>query len=145
LWESYPNGWPNNDEPNDPAFNQHVLQFLQGYCNPYVPPNTPGINADLFNNGRSDKATFYIFTSVLYGTAKTLSNLKYPNRYGAGGEVLATITTILGAQPEEVVVPYISLNTDDQAQSITLGPTSRGFVLFQYDPDSNGKGQAAWR
>jgi hypothetical protein len=163
FWESYSNGKDpegnNNDNPNDPAFNQRVLMFMQGLPvapgtavnngrDPYVAPAAnSGINPTLFNIPRSDRTNVYIFTPVWYNTPTTLANLKYPNRYGYGGEVLTTITDILGITPQAEVIPYQPLNSLDPAQLAILNAmsTSRGFALFQFDPNSDGKGLRAWR
>jgi hypothetical protein len=163
LWESYSNGkdadGSNLVAAGDPAFNQRVLMFLQGQAvaNPlpngytaYIAPTGPGINANLFNIKATDQTTVFIFTPVKAGTAKADMNnansLKYKDRYGADGEVRNTIGAIFGdSRPRVTIVPYMPLNTNDPAQAAQFGTDARGNVLFQYDPNSDGNGQKAWR
>ncbi|KAL5313152.1 hypothetical protein ACEPPN_018885 [Leptodophora sp. 'Broadleaf-Isolate-01'] len=163
LWESYSNGkedyldkktgkWGkrNPTGPGDPAFNQRVLMFLRGQTvtNPlpngykdYQKPKGPGIDASLFNDGRSDSTTLYIYTPLW-----DPYHLKYEERYGSTCEVVQTITDILGGErPHVVVTPYMPLDTDDPVQEAQLGENGRGAALFQYDPSSDGKGRKQWR
>lgn len=163
MWESYSNGkedyldkktgkWGkrNPTGPGDPAFNQRVLMFLRGQTvtNPlpngykdYQKPKGPGIDASLFNDGRSDSTTLYIYTPLW-----DPYHLKYEERYGSTCEVVQTITDILGGErPHVVVTPYMPLDTDDPVQEAQLGENGRGAALFQYDPSSDGKGRKQWR
>ncbi|KAJ3559040.1 hypothetical protein NPX13_g9596 [Xylaria arbuscula] len=160
LWESYSNGrdaeGDNPDTPDDKAFSQRVLSFLKGEpveepvgngYKDYIAPAGPGIDADLFNRKSTDQTSIYIFTPC--NDESTTANgckLKYPNRYGMNGEVRDTIASIFGVRrPRIVLVPYIRLNTLNPNEDAELGTNSRGAVLFQYDPNSDGDGQKAWR
>lgn len=163
LWESYSNGYDaagaNRVDAGDPAFKQRVLMFLQGQAvtNPlpnnyrdYIAPTGPGIDATLFNSRDTDQTSVYIFTPVMPGTNKAAmknpDSLKYKDRYGPGGEVRNTIAGILGdSRAKVIVVPYLPLDTRDPVQAAQLGTDARGVALFQYDPNSNGKGKKAWR
>jgi hypothetical protein len=70
--------------------------------------------------------------------------MKYPNRYGLNGEVHKTIRGILGLRrPKYVLFPYVLPISKKEEND--LGDKSRGAVLFQYDPNSDGKGKKAWR
>lgn len=102
---------------------------------------------NLFNDRRTDKTTIYIFTPC---TAESIEAnegcLKFPNRYGENGEVHKTISGIFGVRsPKITLVPYVPLNIKVPVESELLGKNNRGAVLFQYDPDSDGKGKKAWR
>ena len=157
LWESYSNGKDADGKnlvgPNDAAFNQRVRMFLKGQAvtNPlpngykdYIAPTGDGIDANLFNNGRSDQTTIYIYTP--YDRSKPGQVLKYDARYGPNGEVKDTIGEILGNnRPKIVMLPYTPLDTGDPVEREQLGTNSRGCVLFQYDPNSDGNGKRAWR
>jgi hypothetical protein len=162
LWESFSNGkdaaGDNLVAAGDPAFNQRVLMFLQGQTvtNPlpngykdYIAPTGPGINVNLFNQA-TDQTAVFIFTPVWPKTAKAAMNnansLKYKDRYGANGEVKNTIAGIFGnGRPRITMVPYLPLDTSDPVQGAQLGSDARGVALFQYDPNSDGKGKKAWR
>lgn len=129
---------------------QSVTNPLPNGYKDYIAPTGPGINADLFNNKATDQTTVFIFTPVKAGTAKAdinnANSLKYKERYGADGEVRNTIAAIFGdSRPRVTIVPYMPLNTDDPVQAAQFGTDARGNVLFQYDPDSDGKGKKAWR
>lgn len=118
-----------------------------------------GIDANLFNDGRNDQSITYIFTPVWPNDPDdeddndepSLEDLKYPNRYGMGadgkgGEVAKTISNIIATRsPRVVVVPYMPLNTGDEVQRNQLSKNRLGYALFQYDPNSDGNGQKAWR
>ncbi|KAI0530126.1 hypothetical protein GGR58DRAFT_508790 [Xylaria digitata] len=160
LWQSYSNdkynGSNNVDTPGDPAFNQRVLMFLKGerVTNPvpnkykgYIAPTAPGNNADLYNRKRTDQTRVKIFTPCNPGDKVTrIDCLMYPNRYGGKGEVAKTIINILDVRvPSIVVIPYVPLNVPDPIEEKELGTNNRGAVLFQYDPNSDGKGKKAWR
>ena len=163
LWESYSNGKDANgnnlDTPNSQSFNQRVLMFLRGqpvtnpvpngYKTYYIQPVGPGIDASNFNDQRNDQTEVFIFTPTIGVSARrdaTEANLKYKNRYGRNGEVVATIADIFGVRrPRIAIVPYIPLDTSTTAGDDELGSNSRGAVLFQYDPDSDGNGQRRWR
>ncbi|KFZ02498.1 hypothetical protein V500_00164 [Pseudogymnoascus sp. VKM F-4518 (FW-2643)] len=168
LWESYSNGkiyftdeagerrFYNPDTLEDPAFDQRVLKFLKGETvdnpvpngwNDYVAPTGPGIDVNLFNNGRTDQTSVYVFTPCKYGERKpSKACIKFPNRYGEYGEVHKTIAGIFDVRnPRWALVPYVPLNTEDPEESELLGTNNRGAVLFQYDPNSDGKGKKAWR
>ena len=51
----------------------------------------------------------------------------------------------LGFMPEVNIIPYQALNYNLPSDYAQAGKNARGFHLFQYDPDSDGKGQRAWR
>ncbi|KAH9219378.1 hypothetical protein DL95DRAFT_404918 [Leptodontidium sp. 2 PMI_412] len=104
-------------------------------------PKGPAIDASLFNDRRSDATKLYIYTPLQYKA----TYLKYEARYGLEGEVVQTITDILGELPDIVVGPYRALNFKIQAEKDELGTNARGAALFQYDPDSDGKGRKQWR
>lgn len=122
-----------------------VTNPLPNGYKPYIQPTGPGINGDLFNRRREDQTAVYIFTPVWPEGPKDVSNLKYQERYGLNGEVKRTIADIFGSQPKVTIVPYKPLNTADATQAQQLGTDARGTVLFQYDPNSDGNGQRAWR
>jgi len=42
-------------------------------------------------------------------------------------------------------MPYQALNYNVPSDRAQVGKGARGHHLFQYDPDSDGKGQRAWR
>lgn len=104
----------------DPAFNQRVLMFLRNqlldsepipnYGNDYINPTGSGIPVTLFNRD-TDQTTVYIFTPVKYTTDPQSSkemeddnNLEYQARFGAAGEVKATIDDLLAPhQPRTVI------------------------------------------
>ncbi|KAK3896435.1 hypothetical protein C8A05DRAFT_20589 [Staphylotrichum tortipilum] len=162
FWESYSNGkdaeGDNLVNGGDPAFNQRVLMFLRGqavtnplpngYPRPYRPPQGPGIDKTLFNDKSTFETNIYVFTpTTIKEDIQKPENLKYPARYGTNGEVHTTICDILGPDifPRFTVVPYLPLNMSDPVEEAQLGTDERGSVLFQYDPDSDGKGQRRWR
>lgn len=142
-----------------PSTSASVLMFLRGQKvdNPvsngykdYIAPDGRGIDASLLNDKTSDQTGVYIFTPVTADTTKAdmnnLNNLKYVARYRARGEVRDTIADILGdSRPRLTIVPYMLLNTNLDSDAEQMGTNARGTVLFQYDPDSDGKGTKAWR
>lgn len=144
----------NLDTKKDPAFDQRVLKFLKGetVTNPslngwhdYIAPNGPGIDVNLFNNKRTDETTIYVFTPCILGIAKASENcMKYPNRYEKNSEVHKAIGSIFRVRnPTYMLFPYVLPISEAEANK--LGEDSRGAVLFQYDPNSDGKGKKAWR
>ncbi len=120
-----------------------------GYAD-YVAPTGPGIDVNLFNQD-TDQTEVFIFTPVKKETDKGNMNnpdsLKYKERYGTpDSEVRNTIADMFGdKRPRMTTVPYMPLNTRNQAEAARLGTDARGVVLFQYDPNSDGKGKKAWR
>ncbi|KAF2962857.1 hypothetical protein GQX73_g10709 [Xylaria multiplex] len=134
LWQSYSNGKYGEiedvDTRGDPAFNQRVLMFLKGerVTNPvsngyrgYVAPTGPGINANLYNRRPTDRTTVYIFTPCKPGVM------------------------VVGIDSTVLVRPYVPVNVSNPIEEAELGTNNRGAVLFQYDPNSDGKGKKAWR
>ena len=101
------------------------------------------IRDSLFNNAESDETRLYIFTPVQYRTEISLDNLRFPNHYGPEGEVVRTVNTLLGTNPMVEIVPYDRVNFREEEN--LLDTTSRGHVVFQYDPNSDGNGKRAWR
>ena len=115
----------------------------------YVAPTGPGIDVSMFNNKATDQTQVWIFTPSTREKRteiKDLQFLRYRNYYGPDGDVYKTIADIFASRkPRVVQVPYIPLDTNNPAQSALLGTNSRGVVLFQYDPNSDGNGKRAWR
>ena len=159
MWESFSNSKELNDEgelvnrvaAGDESFNQRVRMFIQGQpvANPlpngytdYIAPRGPGINANLFNNRPTDQTQLLIFTPIDTDTG----GLEYEARYGPTGEVKDTIAAIPGnSRTKAIMVPYTRLDTRNAAQATHLGTDARGFALFKYDPNSDGRGKKAWR
>lgn len=173
FWESYSNGkyqagvdengvpiMKNYVEPGDPRFKQRVIDFFTGTpvdnaipngYRPYIPPTAPSIDRTLFNM-EGDQTKIYILTPTLLGTNEEEKNqatkLKYNSRYAArNSDFQVALSDYLGAYkaPRIVVRGYIPLNTNDNTENEMLGTTLRGMSLFQYDPNSDGKGTKAWR
>lgn len=118
----------------------------------YMAPVGPGINADLFNNEDTDQTKLYIFTPskpfLTNAASKLVANMKYPTRYGPGGEVVSAITDILGGQvPRLKIQVYKALNSKIPADDAKIGTKAYGAVLFQYDsaPTTANKAEKAWR
>lgn len=160
LWEIYSSGTAQDelgaDNANDPAFDDRVLKFMRGQAvsspapgdpeHPYITPSGPGIKADFFNKVESDQTTLYIITAMREGSATYApENINQPTHYGKDGDVVKTVTAILGHKPRVVIVPYWRANPYDPDEAPLFETTTRGRMLFQYDPNSDGNNKKAWR
>ena len=71
--------------------------------------------------------------------------LRHPNHVAMTSDV---IKDQLGGKKPSFVPPYkyVTLDPDNvPADEKKMYETIRGTALFQYDPDSDGKGKRAWR
>ncbi|KAK6076208.1 hypothetical protein SCUP234_07376 [Seiridium cupressi] len=151
YWESYSHGKPNKDSPaTDPAFQERVIWQLQGRIvrapspstyKPYIAPDGPGIDANLFNQD-DDETKLYIMTPVKDGNSAGDTSIKYTNRINA---IENAIRRVLGRRPATVRWNYLRLDYNDEADRAMANTNSRGMGLFQFDPNSDGKGTPNWR
>ncbi|KAK3896742.1 hypothetical protein C8A05DRAFT_39712 [Staphylotrichum tortipilum] len=146
--------------------NTRARMFLRGqrvanslpnnYRAAYRDPEGPGIDRTLFNDKGRHETPVFVFTPVLRKTdflptdkarIKKPESLKYRARYGTNGEVHNSIRDILGpdVNPGFTVVPYFPINRGNPVEIAELYQNARGSVLFQYDPNSDGKGKRRWR
>ncbi|EEQ29304.1 uncharacterized protein MCYG_02123 [Microsporum canis CBS 113480] len=75
-----------------------------------------------------------------FGAASVLH--RWPKRLA---EIRKAIERHIGVAPKDVTYKYIALNYNDLADLALVNISNRGMALFQYDPDSDGNGQRAWR
>lgn len=89
----------------------------------------------------------YILTPSPLGssdaTVRTnIGDTRNPNRVE---EMFAKVKEIIGREPRQALVVYNALNYANAAEEAMANLSHRGMCLFQYDPNSNGKGKKAWR
>ncbi|KAF2734822.1 hypothetical protein EJ04DRAFT_512249 [Polyplosphaeria fusca] len=153
FWESYSHGKPNLDTPaTEPAFVDRVLKFIKGEevknaapstYKPYITPTGPAPNPDWFN-GDNDETQLFISTPIADGQKLENPNakLKYPTRVTA---MESEFRRRIGKKPKAVRIPYMRLDYSKPAEKALENRSNRGMHLFQYDPDSDGKGKRSWR
>ncbi|KAM5448709.1 hypothetical protein MaudCBS49596_005215 [Microsporum audouinii] len=150
FWEPYSHGSPSEDTTRNAAFTGRVLRALTGeeVTNPasnswrsYIPPSGPPIDPNLFNRD-TDETEFYIMTPFIEIWKRRLINPRTPKRLA---EIRKAIERHIGVAPKDVTYKYIALNYSDLADLALVNISNRGMALFQYDPDSDGNGQRAWR
>ncbi|KAF2117936.1 hypothetical protein BDV96DRAFT_644273 [Lophiotrema nucula] len=144
----------NSDEPVDhPVVVERILEFIRGnavpnpapnFLKPYLTPEGPFIQVDLFNRQDTDETKLFISTPTALGVPITRSRFqyRYPLRIKKMAEAVAER---IGLTPEVDLIPYQALDYSDPQQFSQAGTNARGHHLFQFDPDSDGNGQRAWR
>ncbi|KAM4063695.1 hypothetical protein HRG_006819 [Hirsutella rhossiliensis] len=147
-------GANNPDGKRNTAFQHRVLDAMAGsrtsslvdvrnennVIKPYVRPDGPGIDPDLFNRD-DDETTLYIMTPSSLGKSKD-KGARNPTRVK---EMSNKVKEILGREPRKAEIIYEAFNWIIPAEAAQVNLSHRGMCLFQYDPNSNGKGQKAWR
>ena len=151
FWQVYSNGGDPLTEtaapPPDDAFRERVLDFIRGNpvtepspreYYPYIRPLGDSVNPDLFRNvnGR-DRPELFIMSPAYDGPAY------YP------GQIKAIQDTMISIIGRDLVVqePYLykPLSEDLPSEAAQITNNAKGFALFQYDPDSDGRGLKGWR
>ncbi len=159
FWETYSHAtrksdgeWDNLDTPKDaPAFVDRVLKFIRGdpvpipadSKKPYIAPTGPSPTASLYDNIDEDETKLFIFTPI--GDNQRLrasARLKYPQRVD---EIEKAFVARIGVSPAVYRVGYKRLDYTKPDEAALENQSNRGMTLFQYDPDSDGKGRRAWR
>lgn len=108
---------------------------------PYIPPTGPGIDASLFNED-TDETKLFIMTPVADGQAAGSTKIKYATRIPA---IETAVRRHIGRRPENIRYNYQRLDYNDPDDQGIINRSHRGMALFQYDPNSDGRGQRAWR
>lgn len=166
YWESYSHGKPNSDSipetppaTNYPAFVDRVISQFQGKTvtspststyKPYLDPEGPAIDPELFNRGATD-GTKILFQTPEDGSGANPKVALYKQR-------IKKIVSAMGAhigtrRPEAKAVPYTRLRYSwDKELGDYVGEdahlrdqTARGMFLFQYSPNAFGAGRPGWR
>lgn len=108
----------------------------------YVPLTGPFPNVELFT-GNNDGTQAFIMTPVVEG-GSTGGQAMYGNRIN---ELQGLLRRRFGARVETYTYATLDYNgeTGEGADADTVGTDQRGFALFQYDPNADGQGNAAWR
>lgn len=156
FWEVYSHGGDSSplDSTRNTAFRQRVLDAMAGKpvrspatvmgnrgVKPYVAPVGDAIDPDLFNRDDDDTRLY-----ISVPTPKGSRDVRKQRRPKRNSELKSMVEEIVGkAFPSESIVPYVALNTDDPREREMMNKSHRGLYLFQYDPDSDGNGQKAWR
>ena len=94
---------------------------------------------------RGQRTTLYIMALTSRDATSSAFPLRYPNHVAM---ISDAIKDQLGGKKPSFVPPYkyVTLDPDNvPADEKKMYETMRGTALFQYNPDSDGKGKRAWR
>ncbi|USP74609.1 uncharacterized protein yc1106_01883 [Curvularia clavata] len=168
LWEAYSNG--GDDSNSNRAFDERVVDFIKGrtVTNPaaspimqnepwrledpkkkndfkvYIPPSTPGIDPNVFKSERGSQVSLYIMAPTIREATSNDFPLRYPNHVASIKNAIKE--QLGGKKPSTYEYKYVTLDPDNvPADEKKMYETTRGTALFQYDPDSDGRGKRAWR
>jgi hypothetical protein len=163
FWEIYSHGRRGTDglststnarDTHYQAFRQRVIDAFRGQPvtapvtngKPYVPPFGDAIDPSLFNQ-EGDGTRIIVMTPNFLGSRPGTARYGQ-QRYSARNQIMINdIIDHIGGenQPRVDVFIYSALNYRNAQQYAMRHNTRRGMCVFQYDPDSDGNGQRAWR
>jgi hypothetical protein len=131
-------------------FRERVINFLTGVPapaspatnnrGPFIPPLNGSPNLNNFN-APNDNTVAYIMTPNADGQKPGSSIIKYTNKMREVERALQDWLPGIRIIP----APYVRLNYGLASDEAQIGTNERGQYLFQYDPNSDGNGQRAWR
>lgn len=111
----------------------------------YIAPTGPGVDSSVFTSDRGQKTTLYIMAPTTREATSNEFPLRYPNHVAS---ITNAIKDQLGGKKPTYVPPhkYVTLDPDNVKSDLKkMFETTRGTALFQYDPNSDGNNQRAWR
>lgn len=96
-------------------------------------------------NRAGDETRAYIMSPLKDNVEESSSNTENDLRYPVKIEQLNDLLTTLVPGIEVGVKGYRPLNYHIKAERLQENQNERGIALFQYDPNSDGNGQRAYR
>lgn len=136
----------NNPSPSPIMDNEpHRLKEMKGK-NPYkiyIQPTGPGIDGTKFPSARGQNTLLFIMAPTVRGATSNFAGLRYPNHVDS---MKTAVNDQLTKRPGYKEVKYVTLDPDNvPGDEDKMFNSLRGTALFQYDPNSDGKGRRAWR
>jgi hypothetical protein len=112
--------------------------------NVHIQPTGPSVDPDVFKSERGQRVALHIMAPTSRDAASNDLPLRYPKHVASITDAFKT--QLGGKKPAIYTYKYVTLDPDNvPADEKKMYETTRGTALFQYDPDSDGRGKRAWR
>jgi hypothetical protein len=110
----------------------------------YIQLTGPGVDPDVFESESGQRVALHIMAPTSRDATSNDFPLRYPKHVAS--IIDAFKIQLGGKRPAIYTSEYVTLDPDNvPADERKMYETTRGTALFQYDPDSDGRGKRAWR